>query len=134
MNEPTPPPQGHILYDASCGFCRRWIPFWASTLNRRGFQIAPLRSPWVRRRLNLPNGRLLDNLRLLLPDGAQVEGAEVYRHVMRRIWWTYPLYLLSLAPILRQLFDRSYRAFATYRFRISSALGLGTCSISNKFT
>jgi len=53
---------------------------------------------------------------------------------MRRIWWAYPLYLLSCAPILRQIFDRSYRTFATHRFRISAALGLGACSTSHKLT
>ena len=134
MNMPTTPLRGHILYDASCGFCRRWIPFWASTLNRRGFQIAPLQSLWVSSRLNLPDERLLEDLLLLLPDGTQVQGADVYRHVMRRIWWAYPLYLLSRAPILRQIFDRSYRGFAAHRFRISTALGLGACTISHKLT
>ncbi len=44
---------------------------------------------------------------------------------MRRIWWAYPLYLLSVAPLLRQAFDWGYRTFAENRYRISGACRLG---------
>src|SRR3989442_12592856 len=63
------PPAGWVLYDDACGFCRRWVPYWAETLSKRGFSIAPLQSAWVQERLNAPADELLDDLRLLLPDG-----------------------------------------------------------------
>jgi len=116
--------KGWVLYDDSCGFCRRWIPFWAPTLRRRGYDIAPLQAEWVRNRLEPSNSPLLEDLRLLLSDGIQVQGADVYRHLMRRIWWAYPLFLLACAPGLREIFDRSYRAFARNRFGFSKACGL----------
>ncbi len=116
--------QGTVLYDDSCGFCRRWVPFWEKTLNRRGFKIAPLQSSWVKERLNLPAEELEQELRLLFPDGKQVIGADVYRHVMRRIWWAFPFYLISIAPLFRRIFDWSYRTFADNRYRISSSCGL----------
>ncbi len=112
-------PIGWILYDDSCGFCRRWVPFLAASLRQRGFAIAPLQDEWVRKRLNAPQGELLSDLRLLLADGEQVRGAAAYRYVMRRIWWAYPLYLLSVAPFFRRIFDRSYRAFADNRYQVS---------------
>ena len=117
-------PIGWVLYDDSCGFCRRWIPFWASTLRRRGFAIAPLQSEWVVQALNVPQEDLLFDLRLLLADGEQVRGADVYRHVMRRIWWAYPLYLLSKVPGVSQLFEWAYRTFARHRMQISASCGL----------
>jgi len=117
-------PIGWVLYDDSCGFCRRWVPFWAKTLRKRGFDIAPLQSDWVTRSLKVPDVDLLLDLRLLLADGRQVRGADVYRHVMRRIWWAYPLYALSVAPLLRLVFDRAYRTFADNRHRVSRACGL----------
>ena len=117
-------PIGCVLYDDSCGFCRRWVPFWAKTLRKRGFDIAPLQSDWVVRRLNVPDGDLLFDLRLLFADGRQVRGVDVYRLVMRRIWWAYPLYVLSAAPVLRLAFDRAYRTFANNRHRVSRACGL----------
>ena len=118
------PPAGWVLYDDACGFCRQWIPYWGETLGKRGFSIAPLQSAWVQERLNAPGDELLDDLRLLLPDGRQVRGADVYRYVMRRIWWAYPLYLLAVTPLLSRVFDKAYRRFAVNRYRFSRACGL----------
>ncbi len=116
--------RGWVLYDDGCGFCRTWVPYWEKTLNRRGFAIAPIQSDWVVEALKLPDGEVPTDIRLLLADGGQVVGADVYRHVMRRIWWAYPVYLLSCVPFLRGLFDAAYRAFARNRFRFSKACGL----------
>jgi predicted DCC family thiol-disulfide oxidoreductase YuxK len=112
-------PVGWVLYDDSCGFCRRWVPFWGETLRRRGFRIAPLQSDWVQPALSSVSGELLQDLRLLLADGSQVGGADVYRYAMRRIWWAFPIYVLSVTPLLRGIFDWGYRTFATNRYRIS---------------
>jgi predicted DCC family thiol-disulfide oxidoreductase YuxK len=83
-------PKGWILYDDSCGVCRRWIPFWEGALRKRGFDVAPLQAEWVVEKLRLTEDELLSDLRLLLADGSQIRGADVYRYAMRRIWWTYP--------------------------------------------
>ena len=117
-------PHGWILYDDSCGFCRRWVPFWEAALQRRGFAIAPLQAAWVKSKLGLPDEELAEDLRLLLADGSHLSGAAVYRYAMRRIWWAWPLYGLSLLPGLRQVFDRGYRTFARNRHRVSAACGL----------
>jgi hypothetical protein len=47
---------------------------------------------------------------------------------MRRIWWAYPLHLLSIASGLRRLFDYGYYSVARNRFRFSPACGLPTRS------
>jgi predicted DCC family thiol-disulfide oxidoreductase YuxK len=125
------PPAGHqqpigwILYDDSCGFCRRWIPFWEGALRWRGFDIAPLQADWVRARLQLSEAELLRDLRLLLVDGSQVSGADVYRYATRRIWWAWPVHLFSITPGLRNIFDWGCRTFAVNRLCISSGCGLG---------
>lgn len=129
-----PHPAGWILYDDSCGFCRRWIPFWEKTLSKRGFAIAPLQSVWVQRKLNLPAGELMQDLRLLLPNNTQVQGAEVYRYVMRRIWWAYPLYLFSIAPLTARVFDWGYRTFATNRYHFSRICRLPPTSSADQAT
>ena len=128
MKQPAPSqqPVGWILYDDSCGFCRRWIPFWQNALQRRGFSIAPLQSDWVRVKLQLSETELLHDLRLWLADGSQIRGADVYRYATRRIWWAWPVYLFSITPGLRNVFDWGYRTFAANRFRVSSACGLDT--------
>ena len=119
-----PEPGGWVLYDGQCGFCSGWVEFWRPTLERRGFGVAPLQASWVRERSGMAEERLLDDLRLLTRDGRLVEGADVYRFVMRRIWWAYPLYLLSIAPVLRTVFSRAYRTFAANRYRVSRACRL----------
>ena len=118
-------PSGWILYDDSCGFCRRWVPFWEGALRKRSFAIAPLQADWVRTRLKLSEAELLHDLRLLLADGTQISGADVYRYTMRQIWWTWPIYLFSITPGLRSIFNWGYRTFAANRFRVSAACGLG---------
>lgn len=132
MNQPAPPipppiaspAVGWILYDDSCGFCRRWVPIWENALRRRGFGIAPLQADWVRIRLQIADDRLLDHLRLLLADGNHLAGPAVYRYAMRRIWWAWPLYLVSITPGARRAFDWGYRTFARHRHRVSDACGL----------
>ena len=111
--------KGWVLYDGDCGFCSRWVPFWEQTLARRGFRIAPLQAEWVAEKFALSQDKLTADLRLLLASGDSRTGAEVYRYLMRRIWWATPLYLLSQLPILRNLFDAAYRAFADNRYWIS---------------
>jgi predicted DCC family thiol-disulfide oxidoreductase YuxK len=118
------PTVGWILYDGSCGFCRRWIPFWENALRRRGFGIASLQEEWVMEKLKLPMEKLLDDLRSLLADGTHVAGADVYRYAMRRIWWALPLYLFSVLPGFCRVFDFGYRMFARNRYRVSAACGL----------
>jgi len=116
-------PRGWILYDDACGFCRRWVLFWAGTLRRRGFEIAPLQADWVREKLMLTEAELLRDVRLLLPGGGLIQGADVYRFAMKRIWWAYPFYLLSVAPLVKMLFDWAYRSFANHRHCVTRAGG-----------
>lgn len=113
--------RGWVLYDDSCGFCRWWIPYWRTTLNRKGFAIAPLQDDWVEKRLGLPRAALVDDLRLLCSDGSTTQGANVYRCVLKCIWWTWPLYFFAICPVTRSIFDWGYRWFARNRFRVSSA-------------
>jgi predicted DCC family thiol-disulfide oxidoreductase YuxK len=118
------PPAGWVLYDGDCGVCSRWVPSWGPALRRRGLDIAPLQSAWVQERTGVPPADLLSDIRLLQPDGRLLSGAEVYRYLMRRIWWAYPLYLLSKLPGLSQLFEWAYRTFARHRMRISASCGV----------
>jgi predicted DCC family thiol-disulfide oxidoreductase YuxK len=115
------PAKGWVLYDGACGICSRWVLRWGATLARLGLGVAPLQSPWVEERTGLRRDVLLTDIRLLQTDGEIISGADVYRYVMRRIWWAYPVYLFSVMPGLRAAFDWGYRTFARHRMRISSS-------------
>jgi predicted DCC family thiol-disulfide oxidoreductase YuxK len=120
----TEPGLGWVLYDGNCGICRQLAQRWGPTLGGLGLAVAPLQTPWVAQRTGLPLDQLTAEVRLLYNDGRLVSGAEVYRHIFRRIWWTFPLYFLSIIPVGRQVFDLSYRAFARNRMRISDSCAL----------
>jgi predicted DCC family thiol-disulfide oxidoreductase YuxK len=117
-------PRGWVLYDAACGFCSWWVPLWKATLARRGFDIAPLQSAWVRERMRLAEEELVRDIRLLFVDGTSIAGGEVYLHVMQRIWWARPCAWTFRLPGLRWLFEQTYRAFNRNRFAISRACRL----------
>lgn len=118
------PANGWILYDGACGVCSHWVPKCGAILARMGLAVAPLQSSWVEERTGLAPDALLTDLRLLHSDGSITAGADVYRYVMRRIWWAYPLYLLSVTPGLRSAFDWGYRTFAQHRMGISASCGV----------
>lgn len=121
-------PVAWVLYDGACGFCSQWVPFWKDTLARRGIGIATLQEPWVAAHLlarGVAADAQLDDLRILVDvTGDVVSGADAYRWAFRRIWWATPLWLLSVTPGVRRLFDRGYRAFAANRYRFSRVCGL----------
>ena len=78
----------------------------------------------MRERLGSPTEEdLLADFRLLLRDGRQIYGADAYRYVMRRIWWT-PDLLALFVPGLRHLFDWGYRRFADNRYHFSRSCQL----------
>lgn len=112
------------MYDDQCGICRRLSARWADTLRPLGFEMEPLQSDWVAERLKLPPSELLSDIRLLLRDGSQRQGADVYRYVMRYIWWAWPIYLLSIVPLAGKAFDYAYRWFAGHRHLISDTCQL----------
>jgi len=116
--------QGVVLYDDTCGFCRQWVPFWAKTLSKRGFMIGSLQNPDVAKRLQLSQQEVTQDIRLLLNDGTQFVGPDVYRYVMSKIWWAYPFYFLSTLPLLHNIFNWTYRTFAHNRHFISTKCGL----------
>ena len=115
---------GWVLYDDACGFCRRLVPRFEQVLAKRGFGMAPLQEEWVRARLQLNDDELLEDMRLLLPDGRQIAGADVYRYCTRRIWWARPIWLFSVLPGGHHVFDWGYRTFARNRYRVSNACGV----------
>ncbi|MBI5215142.1 MAG: DUF393 domain-containing protein [Ignavibacteriae bacterium] len=110
---------GTLLYDASCGVCSRGVLGLKKLLIKKGIEIAPLQEQWVKEKLNLTETELLQDVRLLLNDGTLIEGANVYRYTLRKTWWTFPVYLLSVLPLFRSLFDWGYRVVARNRFKLS---------------
>jgi predicted DCC family thiol-disulfide oxidoreductase YuxK len=118
--------RGIVLYDGQCGFCSRWVRYWAGTLERQGFAIASLDETWVAEKMNTPREELLTDIRLLTADGQLISGADVYLYVTRRIWWAWPFYAFFSLPGFNRLIHLGYRWFARNRYHISHACRLGS--------
>jgi predicted DCC family thiol-disulfide oxidoreductase YuxK len=119
-----PAVRGWVLYDGRCGFCSRWVKFWAPTLARRGFNTTALEETWVSEKLTMPYEELVTDIRLLTASGDLISGANVYLYVMRRIWWAWPFYAVFSLPGFNRLIHLGYRWFARNRHHISHACRL----------
>jgi len=116
--------RGVILYDGHCGFCSRWVNYWAETLKRHGFKIGALDEPWVASQLKMPYEELVTDIRLLMPDEKMVSGADVYLYVARQIWWAWPFYAVFSLPGFNWLIRTGYRWFARNRYWFSRSCRL----------
>ena len=112
-------PIGYVLYDAACGFCSWWIPFWKKTINKTGYDIAPLQAEWVKDELKLPGELINRDIVLLKQDGSQLIGADAYIFGMKTVWWSSPVgYLLDIPPF-KQCTWIFYKIFNRNRFFVS---------------
>jgi predicted DCC family thiol-disulfide oxidoreductase YuxK len=118
--------RGIVLYDGQCGFCSRWVRYWARILERWGFAVASLDEPWVAEKIKTPREEVLTDIRLLTADGQLISGADVYLYVTRRIWWAWPFYAFFSLPGFNRLIHLGYRRFARNRYHISHACRLGS--------
>jgi predicted DCC family thiol-disulfide oxidoreductase YuxK len=124
---PAPPPlppgrAGWLLYDGACGICSHGVARAGGHLDRIGLHRAALQEPWVAHRLGADG--LLDDLALLLADGQILRGAQAYRWVLARRWWTWPLWAVAATPPTRWLWDVVYRLIARHRHGLAAACGL----------
>ncbi len=116
--------RGVVLYDGQCGFCSRWVKYWAGTLGQYGFEIASLYESWVAEKVKMPHQELLTDIRLLTTDGQLISGADVYLYVTRRIWWAWPFYAIFSLPGFNRLIHVGYKWFARNRYCVSHACKL----------
>jgi predicted DCC family thiol-disulfide oxidoreductase YuxK len=107
--------RGWVLYDGDCALCRRWVRRFERTLTLRGFDLAPLQSPWVLECLDVPEHELLARMRVLTREGGDVAGADALLFIARTIWWAWPLYAVSLLPGCRPWLRRLYDFVARHR-------------------
>ena len=107
--------QGWVLYDGDCPFCRRWAARFEKTLTRRGFDLAPLQSPWVAECLDLTAPGRWNEMHVLTADGRDYGGADALLFLARRIWWARPLCVFARLPGMKRLCRRGYGWLAARR-------------------
>jgi len=112
-------PKGWVLYDGLCGFCSWWIPFWKKTIQKTGYDTAPVQSNWAKEKLGLSEAELNNDIRLLLNDGTLINGADAYIYGMKQVWWSFPIGWVLGLPIVRELTWKFYKIFNRNRLLVS---------------
>ena len=104
-----------VFYDADCRFCVSAARRFERVLARRRFELVPLQSPGASADLGIPGDRLLAEMRLRLHDGTVLGGAAAVVEIARRIWWAWPLWVLSRLPGAMRPMRAAYRWIASRR-------------------
>ena len=107
--------KGWVLYDAGCPSCRRFARLTEDMFTRRGFDVAPLQSPFVRECLAELVPDPFTALRVITVEGEVFSGADGLIFLAGRIWWAWPLAGLALIPGVRSLLRRVYGYYALRR-------------------
>ncbi|MBI2929964.1 MAG: DUF393 domain-containing protein [Verrucomicrobia bacterium] len=103
-------PVGWVLYDGECRLCADSARRFAPTLGSRGFELAPLQTPWARERLALSASAAPTEMALVRNDGRVFGGADALVAIARHVWWAWPLFAVAhlpgMLPVLRAVYRR----------------------------
>ena len=106
---------GWIFYDADCRYCTAMAHRFQVLLAGRRFELLPLQTTGVADRLRLSNSQLMEEMRVLRPDGRCFGGADALLEIARDFWWAWPLRQLGRVPPIRGILRAGYRWIARNR-------------------
>lgn len=115
---------GWVCFDAQCELCVRLASRFRPLLQRHGFALVPLQTPWVRSLLADPGQELLSELRLLPAQGPVQGGADALAEIARHIWWAKPVFWLSRVPLADFVLRRAYGWVARSRTCVGRSCAL----------
>jgi lipase maturation factor 1 len=103
-----------MIWDGTCGFCRRWVERWRATL---GDRVDFATSQEVASRFaDIPAERFREAVQLVEPDGTVTQGAEaVYRSLARAPGRGWMLALYRRLPGFAAASEALYRLVAAHR-------------------
>ena len=105
----------YVCYDAHCPYCTAGALRFEKTLAARGFVTLPLQTPWVLRRLGLAPGERPSEMAVFTRENTILGGADAILYIARRVWWLWPLFVLSKLPGAKKLLRAVYRWIAARR-------------------
>ena len=114
-----------VIILVAVGRVSRWRPHWlaVSALASLIWLVAagPARAAaaYADGSLQIPQEKLLDDIRVLTRSGKLESGADAYLYVARQIWWAWPFYAIFRLPGFNGLLWWGYRWFNRNRYRVS---------------
>jgi predicted DCC family thiol-disulfide oxidoreductase YuxK len=112
-----------VFYDGECELCQSLARRFGSTLQKRGFGLAPLQDPRVAALLGLAPSQLLQEMRVLTGEGQVLGGAQAVTFLAGRIWWAWPVHAAAKLPGMQPLLRVVYRWVADHRHCSSCSVG-----------
>src|SRR5688572_28210933 len=107
--------RGWVFFDRDCRTCLRLARWFGPALKRRGYRLNPLQDPWVAETLGLSRAQLMQEMKLLMPGGQVIGGADAMIAIVRDFRWLRPLARLARVRGIHALVVRGYRWFARNR-------------------
>ena len=101
-----------VFYDDACGMCLRTVAALRPLLAPRGFRFEPF-----------PDEVAKIEMKLRLPNGRVIGGADCIVALAQAVWWLRPLTYVTLLPGVMPLLRRGYQKVAANRHCISGACG-----------
>ncbi len=109
---PAAPLNPTLIYDGSCGFCRRWVAR-AQRLDPGGtVRVLPLQDPEARALSGQPVERLRQAAHFVRPDGAVFAGAAAGRELARHLRGGWIVRALAAVPGVMPVAERLYARIA----------------------
>lgn len=117
-----------VIYDGTCGFCRRQIAWIAARDRGRVFEFVPRQAAGLELRFpRLAESDFSSGLRLILPDGRIRVGADGVYEIARRLPGWRRLAWLYHVPGLHGVARAAYGWVARNRNRLSDRCEDGAC-------
>lgn len=118
-----------VFFDGECPLCRREIDL-ARRLDRRGQVLfTDISAPGFEPPPSRSFADMMARIHGRLPDGALIEGVEVFRRLYAALGFG-PLVALSRVPPLSWLAELGYRWFARNRLRLTGRCTDDRCATS----
>ncbi len=107
MERSSPAPT--LIYDASCGFCRRWVSRLKCWDRQDRIRLLPLQDPEAPALARRPRRELEQAAHLVRPDGAVFAGAAAARELCAYLplgWFPRVFFALpGVMPVAQRVYD-----------------------------
>ena len=119
--------QVEVFFDGDCPLCKREIDWLRKRDQKRQVKFTDIADPdFDAVLLGKTQAELMARIHGRLPDGAWIEGVEVFRRLYSAVglgWLVAPTKL----PLVRNFLNLGYRIFARYRLRLTGRCDSGKC-------
>jgi predicted DCC family thiol-disulfide oxidoreductase YuxK len=126
-NSNQPAFEVEVFYDGACPLCLREIEMLRRKDEKQRIRFTDIADPnFDAASVGISWPALMERIHGRLPDGTWIEGVEVFRRLYAAVGFG-SLVSATRLPLVRQLLDLSYRAFAKNRLKLTGRCSADSC-------